>query len=347
MSLTKIISLTDKAFKGGLRYVAAINQSRAKWVLDPVYEFIAGRLLDKVPLSPALLAKKYDDNLFFKYQQASRRLSWSIEDWDFSKARPELLTPRQAKLVHSFATGETSGFAVGAGFLNAFRNSPELGAFFGVWFTEELNHYFGYHRYLERMGQGWSKERKEDVTGVEFLPYSKNPMEVAAANMYQELIGYLVYRSFARQCRDPFLAKLVTKFSKDELRHYKFYQAVVARQIQREPKFRILVLKHFFKATTPLNQVSGGPGRVVEHLTGASFYFRKPEYDFMLRQTRFLFGHDFEKLFRYFYSNHLPPCAFCHKEVFLCECEFFEELPPPSGKTAPKPANANSEISRC
>ena len=61
--------------------------------------------------------------------------------------------------------------------------------------------------------------------------------------------------------RDPFLAAMLQQFAKDELRHYKLYQQFVARRIQRDPKFRRVVLKVFLKATSPLNQVSGGPAQ--------------------------------------------------------------------------------------
>jgi hypothetical protein len=315
----------ERLFKKGLRYSVAINQSPAKILLDPVYEAIGALLVNgRVPLSPRLAATRYEDNLYFKYRRNSRRVQWSIDDWNFREARPDLLTARQRALLHTFATGETSGFTVGASFLQSFRNSPELGAFFSIWFFEEMNHYFGYHRYLERMGEPWSSERKEKVTGVRFLPYSEDPLEVAAANMHQELIGYLVYRSFARQCRDPFLAALVDTFAKDELRHYKFYQGVVGREIQRRPRFRAIVLKHFFKASTPLNQVSGGPAKVVANLTGPAFYFRRPEFEYMLRQIEFLVGDRLEGLFSWFYRRNLPPCGFCGEETFRCACERFE-----------------------
>ncbi len=316
----------ERAVKTLFRYGTAINQSRAKLVLDPIYEAAARELVKNVPLSPKLRASSFEQNLFPAYLASSARVRYDVHDWDFSAARPELLTSRQRAFVHSAALGETSGFAVGASFLSAFRNSPELGSFFGIWFTEELNHYWGYHRYLEEMGEGWSSDRKADVTAVEFRPYSSDPMEVAAANMYQELVAYLIYRSLARQAGDPFLARLIDQFAKDELRHYKFYQSVVAREIQRQPGFRAVVLKHFFKATTPVNQVSGGPRATVEHLSRASFYFRRPEFDFLLREAAFLFGKSFEKLFSVFYRRHLPPCELCHKEIFQCSCESFETL---------------------
>jgi hypothetical protein len=314
----------ERSFKKVLRYVSSVNQSRLKVVLDPVYEAMAASMLRGVEPSQELLDKRFEDNLYFKYKQTSSKVQWSIDDFDFSDARPQLLTDRQRTIVHSFAMGETSGFTVGAGFLSAFRNLPELGSFFGIWFTEELNHYWGYHRYLERMGEGWQIEKKQAVTGVEFIDYADDPYEVAAANMYQELIAFCVYSSFARQAKDPFLAKMVMTFAKDELRHYKFYELVTAREIQRRPEFRKVVLKHFLKATTPMNQVSGGPKQVVDHLSLAAFYFRKKEFDFLLKQNAFLFGDTFEKPFELFYRRHIPPCASCGVEVFRCACESFE-----------------------
>lgn len=320
------VDAAERALKLGLRYVSALNQSRAKVVLDPVYEGFAAAVLQGVPLSPALAQRRFDDNLFFEYRGIAKKLQYSIDDWDWSDVRPELLTPRQRAFLHGSTIGETSGFAVGAGFLHAFRNDPELGSFFGVWFSEELNHYWGYHRYMEKMGEGYSRARKEEVTGVDFRAYCDDPFEMAAANMYQELVAYLIYRSYAKQVNDPFLARMVSTFAKDELRHYKFYENVVARQIQRDPSFRKLVLKHFFKATTPMNQVSGGAGKTVGYLSGAAFYFRKPEFDFLLKQTEYLFGSSLEKLLAFFYRRHLEPCAQCGKEVFQCACARFEPV---------------------
>ncbi|MHB1847385.1 MAG: acyl-ACP desaturase [Deltaproteobacteria bacterium] len=318
----------ERSFKSLLRYVAAINQSPAKALLDPVYEKVADALVREVPLSARLREARYEENLFPAYLARSHKLRYDIHTFDFDEARPELLSSRQRAFVHSAALGETSGFAVGASFLSSFRSSPELGSFFGVWFLEELNHYWGYHRYLERMGEGWGARRKEDVTAVDFRPYSSDPMEVAAANLYQELVGYLVYRSVARQAGDPFFARMIDRFAKDELRHYKFYQSVVAREIQRNPDFRAIALKHFLKATTPVNQVAGGARATVDHLTRASFYFRKPEYEFLLREMEFLFGTNLSPLFAFFYRRHVPPCERCGVEVYLCGCARFDPPAP-------------------
>ena len=314
----------ERSLKTALRWVSAMNQSPAKFVLDPIYEATADWLVRDVQLSSALREKRFEDNLYFNYLNTARRVQYSIDDWDWSSARPELLTPRQRAFLHGSTIGETSGFAVGAGFLHAFRNDPELGSFFGIWFSEELNHYWGYHRYMEKLGEGYDRARKEAVTGVEFRAYTQDPLEMAAANMYQELVAYLIYRSFARQARDPFLATLVDTFAKDELRHYKFYEEVVARQIQREPRFRRLVLKHFFKATTPMNQVSGGARKTIGYLSNAAFYLRAPEFQFLLKQTHFLFGHSFEGLLSFFYRRHLPPCDSCGREVFRCDCATYD-----------------------
>lgn len=317
--------MLEATFRKAASYVYALNQSPAKIVFDPIYQLVSARLLSgDIPISDRLRAAKFPDNLYLDYRRHSRKLQYHVEDWDFSAARPELLTPRQREMMHTVALGETSGTAVADGFLRAFRTHPELAAFFGTWFVEELNHFLGYHLYLERMNERWPLERARAVAAVEFRPYAEDPYEVAACNMYQELLGYLVYRSFGRQANDPFLAHMLKQFAKDELRHYKFYQQFVARRIQKDPSFRRVVLKVFLKATSPFNQVSGGASQTIEHLQRGIFFFRKPEFEFFLDQVEYLLGTRLESFFAWYFQKNAPPCNTCHEELFRCGCERFE-----------------------
>jgi hypothetical protein len=328
--------MLETTLRTAAKYVFAINQSPAKIVLDPIYSFVSARLLSgEIPLSPHLVAATFPENLYFEYRNHSRKLTYHVEDWDFSAARPELLTKRQREMMHTVALGETSGAAVADGFLRAFRPQPELAAFFGTWFVEELNHFLGYHLYLDRMNEAWPVERAAAVAAVDFRPYADDPYEVAACNMYQELLGYLVYRSFGKQVHDPFLAHMLKQFAKDELRHYKLYQQFVARHIQRNPSFRKTVLKVFLKATSPFNQVSGGVSQVIEHLEHGIFYFRKPEFEFFLDQVEYLLGTRLEPFFSWFFSKNAPPCEHCGEELFRCACERFEG-PAPEASVSPE-----------
>lgn len=329
--LDQALSIAEKGLRRAGMYAYAFNQSRAKVVMDPLYSAVAASLLRKdLPLHPRLRSAKIPDNLFFAYRTSSRKLQYFVEDWDFSTARPDLLTPRQRQMMHTVALGETSGAAVSDGFLRAFRRDPELAAFFGVWFTEELNHFLGYHLYLDRMGERWPAQRGLDVASVEFIPYSEDTYELAAANMYQELLGFLVYRQLAKQVRDPFLSKMLHQFAKDELRHYKFYQQVTARRIQRDPSFRRTVLKVILKATSPYNQVSGGAGNVLDHLQLGAFYFRKAEYDFFLREVDYLLGTPLTSFFDWLFKDITDPCSHCRRAPYRCACESFEDDRPPA-----------------
>jgi hypothetical protein len=323
----------DQTFRSVAKYAYAMNQGPARFVLDPLYRALAARLVPKdTPLSKGLLAADLTGNLYFRYRAISRKLTYFIEDWDFGQADPSLLTPRQRQMMHTVALGETSGSAVADGFLRTFRTEPELAAFFGTWFVEELNHFIGYHLYLERMGETWPAQRGLDVARVEFEPYAKDPMEVAAANMYQELIGFLIYSGFSRQAKDPFLARMSLQFAKDELRHYKFYQQVVARKIRAQPDFRRTVLKVILKATTPYNQVSGSVTNTLHHLELGSFYFRKPQYELFLRELEYLFGLSLESFFDRFFKGILPPCTVCGQELVQCGCEHYEDGAPPDSR---------------
>lgn len=322
-----------KGFRRSAMMAYALNQSRARVLMDPIYLGVARTLLrgHQAP-SARLAADVFPANLFFPYRAQSRRLQYFIEDWDFGQARPELLTPRQRQMMHTVALGETSGAAVSDGFLRVFRTDPELAAFFGVWFTEELNHFIGYHLYLAKMGEAWPSERGLAVAETEVLTYSEDPMELAACNMYQELLGFLVYRSFARQVKDPFLKKMLAQFAKDECRHFRFYQDVVARHIQREPGFRAVVLKVFLKATSPYNQVSGGAGKVLDHLSMGAFYFRKAEFDYFLRQNEYLLGTDLRGFWSWYFKGVVAPCTSCGRETIACACEAYEDDAPPAVK---------------
>ena len=331
--ISNVLKRARSAAEGGLRRSAmwayAMNQSRAKIVMDPIYLAVARRVLPaSTPLSPKLASESFDANLYLAYRAQSRRLQYFIEDWDWSEAKPELLTPRQRQMMHTVALGETSGSAVADGFLRAFRSHPELAAFFGTWFTEELNHFMAYHLYLAKMNEAWPAERGLEVAEVSFLPYADDPMEVAAANMYQELIGFLVYRSFAKQAKDPFLAKMLAQFAKDECRHFRYYQDVVARHIQKNPDFRYNVLRVFLKATSPYNQVSGGASNTLDHLAMGAFYFRKPEFEYFLKENEYLFGTDLRSFWEWYFQGVVDACVVCAEEPYQCSCDHFEDGEP-------------------
>src|SRR5207253_1103707 len=119
------------------------------------------------------------------------------------------------------------------------------------------------------------------------------------------------YRSFSKQVGDPFLAQMTARFAKDELRHYKFYEEVVARQIKNDPTFRTTVLKVFLKATTPFNQVSGGAKATLDHVANGLFYFRASEYAYFLDQVEYLLGVRLEKLFETYFGMLSPTCDGC------------------------------------
>lgn len=327
--LNQAKGLVEKGFRKSAMMAYALNQSRARVVMDPIYLAVARRLLRGTDRpSEKLLAGSFPSNLFFPYRTASRKLAYFVEDWDFGAARPELLTPRQRQMMHTVALGETSGAAVADGFLRAFRTDPELAAFFGLWFTEELNHFFGYHLYLRQMGETWPAARGLEVAETEFQPYADDPMEMAACNMYQELLGFLIYRSFARQVKDPFLGRMLAQFAKDECRHFRFYQDVVARHIQRRPEFRAVVLKVFLKATSPYNQISGSASNVLDHLTMGAFYFRKPEFEYFLQQVHYLCGTDLREFWTWYFKGVVAPCGVCGQETVACSCEHFEDGQP-------------------
>lgn len=320
-----ILETGFEATRRGAQLVFAVNQSALAPVLDPLYRLTARVLLKPgTPLSKDLAARQFAPDLFEEYRRRSRKLWYYIEDLDFSTAQPGLLTQRQRDFVFTTTLGETSGLAVSDGFLRAFRTSAELAPFFGTWFVEELNHYRGFHRYVATMGEQWTPRDIERVAEVEFRPYSDDVAEIATCNMFQELVAYLVYRSFAKQVADPFLTQMVGQIAKDELRHFRFYQDYVARHVQQHPEFRHTVLKVFLKATTPFNQVSGSAKRTVENIKNGFFYFRAAEFSYFLDQVEFLLGDRLEAAFDAYFNLFAEPCGACHQRMHRCECTRLE-----------------------
>lgn len=329
MSLLRSLqTMTLDAGRRGAQLVFAVNQSALAPAIDPLYRAAARVMLrPETPLSAELAAKTFPEDLFLEYRRRARKVQYFVEDLDFSRAQPERLTERQRRFVATTTLGETSGMAVSDGFLRAFRTSRELAPFFGTWFVEELNHFYGFHRYVAAMGAQWTPRDVERVAEVEFRPYSDDVEEIATCNMFQELVAFLVYRSFAKQVNDPLLAELVARIAKDELRHFRFYQDYVARHVQRHPAFRQTVLKVFLKATTPFNQVSGGARRTVENIKNGFFYFRAAEFSYFLDQVEFLLGDRLEPAFDAYFSLFAEPCDACGARLHRCACQVFEALP--------------------
>jgi len=77
--------MLDQVLSSTARYLFAYNQTPARLVLDPLYAMVARALLHgEVPLSPRLLAREYEDDLYVGYRERSRKLAYFIEDWEFT-----------------------------------------------------------------------------------------------------------------------------------------------------------------------------------------------------------------------------------------------------------------------
>ena len=74
--LPKLQGLLEKTFRRSAMWAYALNQSRAKIVMDPIYLAVAKRLLrDTSGPSTKLLSEKFPENLYFPYRAQSRKLA--------------------------------------------------------------------------------------------------------------------------------------------------------------------------------------------------------------------------------------------------------------------------------
>src|SRR4051794_20251243 len=80
--LKDLSALLEKVFRRSALRAYAMNQSRAKLVLDPIYLAVARVLLRGTDgPSAKLLGETFPSNLYFSYRAQSRKLAYYIEDW--------------------------------------------------------------------------------------------------------------------------------------------------------------------------------------------------------------------------------------------------------------------------
>jgi hypothetical protein len=71
--LTRALAAAETTFRKSAMWAYAINQSRAKVVMDPIYMAVARRILPaRTPLSPKLAAETFAWNLYLAYSTSSR-----------------------------------------------------------------------------------------------------------------------------------------------------------------------------------------------------------------------------------------------------------------------------------
>jgi hypothetical protein len=77
MDASSMLAMLEKGFRRSAMWAYALNQSRAKVVMDPIYLGVAKTLLrgTRAP-SEKLSSEKFPTNLYFPYRALSRRLQY-------------------------------------------------------------------------------------------------------------------------------------------------------------------------------------------------------------------------------------------------------------------------------
>ena len=208
--------ILEHGFRRSAMVAYALNQSRAKVVMDPIYLAVARTLLrgherpsEKLPAPSSPPTCSSRTARFAQAAVLRRRLG-------LRRRAARALTPRQRQMMHTVALGETSGAAVADGFLRAFRTHPELAAFFGAWFTEELNHFFGYHLYLGRWARpgrpsAASRSPRRSSSPTPPTRWRWRPATCTRSCSASSCIARSPSRSRIRSCRS-----MLAQFAKDE-----------------------------------------------------------------------------------------------------------------------------------
>jgi hypothetical protein len=184
--------------------------------------------------------------------------SWTLEEVDWARLRPEALTEvdRSAVRFITFIEDHIPGYL--SGFLTAF---PVAGAqlelerfgfnreyfrFLVAWANDEERHAAALSRYQVAAGMATWDEllvtlaeegRKEFV-----IPY-EHPMQSFTYTLVQEKATQLFYHRFRDAVTEPVLRDLLGRLARDEARHFAFYANLVGAYLSRSGAAAVPAIK--------------------------------------------------------------------------------------------------------
>ncbi|GAB2706936.1 acyl-ACP desaturase [Nocardia thraciensis] len=178
---------------------------------------------------------------------------WSLEDVQWSRVRPDLLTDSDRSVVRfiTFIEDHIPGYLTWL--LDAFPidgrsgiDAEEFGVnreyfrFFIAWAYDEERHASALTRYQTVSGMSETDDllRELATEGVKHfdLPY-EHPLQAFTYTLLQEKATQLFYHRFHAAANEPVLRDLLRRLGRDEARHYSLYHRLVATYL-RDNKVR-------------------------------------------------------------------------------------------------------------
>jgi len=176
------------------------------------------------------------------------RSHWRLADLDLSVIDPTLVRPEYVTLVKSAVMGESNVIAAVHGFMNEFIDDYDFSAFAVIWGQQEVQHHFAFTSWLQAVGETVDNR----AVAAMRAPYDAGSTRSAtlATNIISELTVNHVYRSVAAWVREPVLADLLLRASRDEASHAREFRHFAAARLASHPGELASVLETLYFYTS-------------------------------------------------------------------------------------------------
>lgn len=178
------------------------------------------------------------------------------DDLDWDRAKAIGVTDAEARILRYMADTETHTILYMRDLLAGHSaRDPRITAFLSVWVYEELWHGRAIDRFLTEVGHPPPPEHYGQITGgahiremieavASHLAASLTPRFIAVHMTWgaiNELTAGAAYQTVERRTKNPELAKLLNRITRQERKHFSFYYQEAEQRLEGEPRTQALV----------------------------------------------------------------------------------------------------------
>ncbi|ABD11299.1 hypothetical protein ThrDRAFT_03615 [Frankia casuarinae] len=205
----------------------------------------------------------------FDVFQHYERLQWKLVDLPLDEIRRDLVQPEYIALVKGAVMGEATSIAAVHGFLNEFTDDYDCSAFVNIWGYQELQHHYAFRAWLQAV-DAQIDQRRIEALREPYVP-GTTPSATLITNVISEMTVNTVYRTMSEWVREPVLADLMLRASRDEAGHAREFMYFAKRRLERNPHELVSVLEtfHFYMSNNRIKHPVGEfKHRLLEDLQG-------------------------------------------------------------------------------
>jgi hypothetical protein len=176
------------------------------------------------------------------------RSHWRLAGLELDSIDRSLIEPEYITLAKSAVMGESNVIAAVHGFLNEFADDYDFSAFAVIWGYQEVQHHYAFTTWLQAVGETVDS-RAVAAMRAPYEPGS-TPSATLATNIISELTVNHIYRAVAAHVREPVLADLLLRASRDEAGHAREFRHFAAARLERHPEELSSVLETLYFYTS-------------------------------------------------------------------------------------------------